>query len=138
MIVKIIGILVTLLVFIANAEARNQTLGWVPPSNHLVHQEKVFVESSWFRVKTHTFSVPYNGKVSSLHSFSLPIKAHTPICLQAIPSPIRAIVHLDLKTAGNGPDMEVLNGGVGFQFATIRLKSSRGHGINSLVQFFTN
>lgn len=53
-----------------------------------------------------------------------------------MPSIIRGIAHYDFKSPNNGPELIVLNGGVGYKYATIKLQSQRGSGINSLLQVF--
>lgn len=58
---KIIGFFVAIALICVNIEARNQTLGY--QTQNLLHQERITIESNWFRVKTYVYIIPSNTTI---------------------------------------------------------------------------
>ncbi|XP_043252841.1 probable salivary secreted peptide [Colletes gigas] len=97
----------------ATNKSHNLVIGYRMPGDRLVLRQSVVKNSSWMQIVTDQKSV----SVSKFYRISM-INAR------------------DMKTDGNGAFATLVSGGLGFNNATLRFKSQRGHGINFVLEVY--
>ncbi|XP_043253334.1 probable salivary secreted peptide [Colletes gigas] len=94
-------------------KSHNLSIGYRMPGDKLVLRQNVVKTSSWMQIVTEqkTFNTSQFYRITLVNA-------------------------LDQKTNGNGAYASLTSGGPGYNSATLRFKSQRGHGINFVVEVY--
>lgn len=128
--------------------ASEKTTIWGNVNAKEVGSETVIVPSTIFMVQTHTLTFPKVCKVNKLNQVltlngSIELKIvfwnrsqdKTKFFLQVpLTAPIIGIKHTDYKS--HPVSVAIVGGGLGQRTVTLKIKSQRGHGINSRFTFY--